>query len=285
MMRSLATPSMLTRALNLKQAGIFRLLVLTTCLLCMVIGLGAASTGMLQQVYADWQLSRSHNLTVYLPPDADPAAVNQLLKSLPTIEGVASAGQVSNTQLQAWLKPLVDDAGNLPLPTVVEVNYRGNASPAPIIDHIQQAFTTAEVDDHRPMLQQVGASVRRLQLAAVGLSMVMLALMALFIVLAVRTGLMTELPTLHLLVQLGATDAALTRNVGLQVLKRTLVGYVFGTAAAAAILAVAAAFSPGLASYTSIPVWLALVVIPLLPPVIATLVPLLLVPRLLRRLT
>lgn len=285
MMRRLATPSMLTRALNLKQAGIFRLLVLTTCLLCMVIGLGAASTGMLQQVYADWQLSRSHNLTVYLPPDADPAAVNQLLKSLPTIEGVASAGQVSNTQLQAWLKPLVDDAGNLPLPTVVEVNYRGNASPAPIIDHIQQAFTTAEVDDHRPMLQQVGASVRRLQLAAVGLSMVMLALMALFIVLAVRTGLMTELPTLHLLVQLGATDAALTRNVGLQVLKRTLVGYVFGTAAAAAILAVAAAFSPGLASYTSIPVWLALVVIPLLPPVIATLVPLLLVPRLLRRLT
>jgi len=285
MMRSLATPSMLTRALNLKQAGIFRLLVLTTCLLCMVIGLGAASTGMLQQVYADWQLSRSHNLTVYLPPDADPAAVNQLLKSLPTIEGVAFAGQVSNTQLQAWLKPLVDDAGNLPLPTVVEVNYRGNASPAPIIDHIQQAFTTAEVDDHRPMLQQVGASVRRLQLAAVGLSMVMLALMALFIVLAVRTGLMTELPTLHLLVQLGATDAALTRNVGLQVLKRTLVGYVFGTAAAAAILAVAAAFSPGLASYTSIPVWLALVVIPLLPPVIATLVPLLLVPRLLRRLT
>ena len=276
---------LLTQSLNLKQAGIFRLLVVTTCLLCAIIGLGAASTAMLQQVYADWQLSRSHNLTVYLPPDTDPAAVTELLKSLPTIEGVSSVGQVSATQLQAWLKPLVNNTQDLPLPTVVEVNYRGNASPTPIINHIQDMFKTAEIDDHKPMLQQVGSSVRRLQVAAVGLSGAMLALMALFITLAVRTGLMAELPTLHLLVQLGATDATLTRNVGLQILRRTLAGYAFGTAIAAAILGLATATSAGLAAYTTPMVWVILLVVPLLPPLTAAMVPLVLVPRLLHRLT
>lgn len=278
-------PSPVTRALNLRQAGIFRLLVVTTALLGGVIALGAASACMLQGLYKEWQLNRSHSITVYLPPEAEPAAVTQLTQSLAALSGVTSATQVPAVQLQQALQPLVSNTENLPLPTVLNVTFREDTPLEPIGSSIRQNFPTAEIDDHQPVLKDVGGAVRGLQTAALGLSVVMLALMALLITLTTRTGLQAEAFTLHLLVQLGSTDATLTRVVTAQVLARTLAGYALGSGVAAVLLAAAVRLSPALAAHAGWPVWAALFASPLLLPAIAALTATLVTNRLLARLT
>ena len=260
-----------TAALNLRTAGIFRLLVITTALLGGVIALGGASTAMLQGLYSNWQLARSHSLTVYLPPETDAAALTQLAQSLPTIQGVTTATPVSQQQVQGWLAPVVSNTTNLPLPTVLDVAFTDGTDPAPIIAHIQQAFPTAEVDDHQPLLQQVSGAVRGLQWAMGGLAAAMLALMALLITLTTRTGLQAQSSTLHLLVQLGAKDMILIRSVCAQVLARTLGGYTLGTGSAVAILLAATRFMPALASHLTPTVWATLALAPLLLPALALL--------------
>lgn len=258
----------ISQALNLKAAGIFRLLVITTALLSGVIALGAASAAMLQGVYGNWQLDRQNSLTVYLPPEADSAAVTQLTQSLTTLQGVENATPLAPQVVQGWLSD-VPQSENLPLPTVVEITLQPDTDTQPLTAHIQSAFPMAEIDDHKPLLQQVSGAVRGLQVAMLGLGAVMLALMALLITLTTRTGLQAQSSTLHLLVQLGATDAVLTRSVCTQVLGRTLAGYTLGTVSAAVILLGAAAVMPTLATHLGLTVYATLLLSPLLLPFIA----------------
>lgn len=261
----------ITQALNLKSSGIFRLLVITTALLGGVIALGGASAAMLQGLYSNWQLNRTHSLTVYLPPEANADALTQLAQSLPTLQGVTAVTPVSQQQVQGWLGPVVANTINLPLPTVIEVAFTEDTDPAPLTAHIKQSFPTAEVDDHKPLLQQVSGAVRGLQIAMIGLGTAMLALMILLITLTTRTGLLAQSTTLHLLVQLGATDSVLTRSVCTQVLLRTLAGYTLGTGIAAALLLTASRIMPALATHLGSGVWLTLFLTPLLLPTIAAL--------------
>lgn len=278
------TGNPITSALNLKAAGIFRLLVVTTTLLGGVLALGGASIATLQGLYSGWQLARAHSLTVYLPPEADATALTQLAQSLPTLQGVTSVTPVNQQEVQSWLGPAVAN-NNLPLPTVVEVAFTDGTDPAPLIAHIKQSFSTAEVDDHQPLLQQVSGAVRGLQTALFGLGAAMLALMALLITLTTRTGLQAQSSTLHLLVQLGSTDGVLIRSVCTQVFGRTFAGYTLGTTCAAILLMVAGNLMPGLAAHTTPWVWVALFTSPLLLPVLALLTAAVTTRRLLRKLT
>lgn len=280
----------LTYALNLKSSGIFRLLVITTALLGGVIALGGASAAMLQGLYGNWQLSRSHSLTVYLPPEADTTKLTQLADSLPTLQGVASVNPVSQQQVQAWLGGSVSGTAlNLPLPTVLEVAFTAvpetPAHMSTVSEHIRQSFPMAEIDDHQPLLQQVSGAVRGLQIAMLGLGVAMLALMTLLITLTTRTGLHAQSSTLHLLVQLGATDGLLTRSVCTQVGLRTLAGYALGTSSAALILLGASLILPTLGNHLSTAVWATLAFSPLLLPAIATLTAALTTRRILLHLT
>lgn len=278
-------PNPITSALNLKSAGIFRLLVITTALLGGVIALGGASAAMLQGLYSGWQLNRAHSLTVYLPPEADPTALSQLADSLPTLQGVTGVTPITQQQVQSWLGPVVTNTQNLPLPTVIDVAFTEETDPAPLIAHIKQSFAMAEIDDHQPLLQQVSGAVRGLQYAAAGLALAMLALMALLITLTTRTGLQAQSSTLHLLVQLGTTDSLLTRSVCTQVLLRTLAGYTLGTGSAAILLLAATRAMPALANHLTPTVWATLLISPLLLPLLALLTAALTTRRLLLRLT
>lgn len=257
------------RALNLKKASIFKLLVTITALLSWVIALGAGGSVMLQNVYDHWQLNRSDSLTVYLPPDADSTAIKQLQQSLPVLEGVQGVKMVGTEELRQMLQPLVGTPENLPLPTVVEVQTTTNANRPQLTEHIRQNFPTAEIDDHRQVLGQVGGMVRNLQMLALGLAAVMLTLMVLMVVLTVRTGLAAKQGTLHLLMQLGATDGFVARTVTAQVTGRVLGGAVSGTAAAVILLAVSAMLNPVMDAYITPFTWAVLVAAPVLLPLVA----------------
>lgn len=276
--------SPVAHALNLKKTSIFKLVVIITALLGWVIALGAASTSMLQNLYGNWHLARAHSLTLYLPPDADPATLQQLTQSLPTLAGVESVKPVAATQLQNWLEPVIPHPESLPLPTVLEVTLSADADRPQLTAHIQQAFPTAEIDDHQPLLTQVESAVRSLQIAALALAATMLTLMALLVILTVRTGLAAQKPTLYLLTILGATDSFLARAVTSLVTGRVLTGAALGITAAAVLLAAATAISPTMATLITPTTWASLILAPLLLPVLAALTATLTTAGLLRKL-
>lgn len=239
------------RALNLKKSNVFRLLVTITALLSWVIALGAGSTSMLQNLYNDWHLNRTQTLTIYLPPESNPEEVQQLQHSLSSLSDITKVSPITTDTLKQWLKPLLTQPDALPLPMVLEIQLAPQANREQLTKHIQQSFPTAEVDDSLPLLAQVEHTVTNLQFAALILAATMLSIMALLIVLTVRTGLNAHQHVLHLLITLGATDSFITRTVTNQVAVRVLNGTLIGAAAAATMLGAGIALSPTLAGFVT----------------------------------
>lgn len=254
----------ITRALNLKNASIFKLLVTISALLAWVIALGTGSASMLQNLYQGWHLNRASSLTIYLAPDADPTTLQQLQQSLPTLAGVQGVTPLTNQQLQTLLQPLLPNASSLPLPTVVEVTLTPAANRPQLTAHIRQSFPTAEIDDHQTLLTTVSHTVRQLQTMAAVLAALMLTIMATVIILTTRTGLASQKSTVQLLVQLGAPDAILTRSITHQIIARVLIGSTIGTATALAIMGTALLTSPALAPHITLTTWAAMLIAPTL---------------------
>jgi cell division protein FtsX len=287
---------LLPAALNLTQASSLRLLVALTALLCGLVGLGAASGSILHQVYQSWQLSRSNSLTLYLPPEANPAALTQLLNTLPTVAGITAVEAISPSTVSQWLAPLGPLNGpvssinpaSLPLPTVVNVTLGDapttsrNAVISTLTQLVQQAFPLAEIDDHQPLLQAVAQQIQALQFAAAGLCAGLLSILILLIVLTTRTALLAQSSTLHLLLQLGATDPTLARTTAQLLAARVLVGYALGVTTAGGLLLLAGAANPLLQAHLSTHTVLWLALVPLTLPLAALLASLLTTQRVLR---
>jgi cell division transport system permease protein len=199
-------------------------------------------------------LRQAQTLTVYLPPETEPAALQQLAESLAPLAGVHQAAPIPPEQLAAWLRPLLGEEVSpsvVPLPQLLEVTLHGDANRGEIESLVRQNFPTAEVDDHAPLLGQLAATVRQLQLVALGLAGSMLVLMG-------------------LLLQLGATDEVLVRTMAFHTLRRTGAGSVLGSVAALLLLGGAALNVPAVADHTSGLTVVLVLGMPLLLPLVAT---------------
>lgn len=265
------TATAIANALNLSETGIFKLLVIITALLAWVLAVGAASASLLQNLHSSWNLTQSQSLTVYLPPETDAAAVESLTQSAQAIAGVGVPQVVPaeslRTQIQSHIQGI--SATGLPIPTVVNIPFTRPDAAQPLAQHIHTMFPEAEVDTHEALLGQVNHTVRTLQGAAGLLGGVMLALMVMLMTLTTRTGLMAESATLQLLVQLGATDATVTRTLARQIALRTGAGALVGIGAAAGVMLAAMGASPTVGTFTTATTLLAVVATPLLLPAVA----------------
>jgi cell division protein FtsX len=267
----MSTP--LARALNLPRTRLFRALGIVAALLACTIALLAAGAGLLQNLYGNWQLQKANSILLYLPPEASPSSLEPLTTTVPTLAGVAAVRQVPATELQQSLADILPPslaANSLPLPVVAEVTLQRGADRAPILKALAQSFPTAELDDQQTLLGRVAESVRLLQLAALGVGLVLLGLLTLFMALTIRAGLLAQEQVVHLLLQLGATDGALARAITLQTLLPVLVGTALGIGAAALIM-VGSTTWPTLAAFHGLGVWGALVLTPLALPLGAAL--------------
>jgi cell division transport system permease protein len=242
-----------------------------TAMLCGVLALGGTSAALLQNLYSQWNLHHTESLTIYLPPETDPAAVSAFTDTLPTIAGVGQAAVIPPAALESQLADLTVSATNLPLPTVLTVPFDSPEASDMLTAHVQKAFPAAEIDDHKALLGQVRHTVRNLQGVALGLGGLMLVLVGLLVTLTTRTGLVAESATLRLLVQMGTTDNALIKSLSLQVGQRVMVGYLIGAGAASIVFAVGLVASPTLAAYSNGLTVAAMLGLPLLLPVVAIL--------------
>ncbi len=261
----------LAQALNLPRTRLFRALGIIAALLACTIALLAAGAGLLQNLYGNWQLQKANSILVYLPPETPASALSPLTTTLPTLAGVAAVRQIPQAELQqslAMVLPANLPASSLPLPVVAEVVLQRGANRAPILSALAQAFPQAELDDQQTLLSRVAESVRVLQLAAGGLGLILLVVLGLFMALTLRAGLLAQEAVVRLLLQLGATDGALARAITGQTLWPVALGTAVGTAVAAMVLLASAAW-PAVAAYHGANIWLAVVLMPLVLPLVA----------------
>jgi cell division protein FtsX len=265
------TPTALALALNLPRTRLFRTLGAMSALLAFTVALLAAGMALLQQLYGNWQLQRHNSVVMYLPPETPPAALAPLTTTLPTLAGVAEIHQLTPAELRATLAPLLPaqaSATTLPLPVVAEIRLQQGAAREPILHALRQTFPLAELDDQQTMLGRVAESVRGLQLVAGLLAVLLGGLLAAFMALTIRAGLLAQAPVVRLLLQLGATDTALARTITLQTLLPVAGGTALGIGAAALALGVGFKIFPAI-PFGGISPWLALCGAPLLLPLLA----------------
>ncbi len=266
-------------ALSLEKDGIFKLLVAMTALLGWVMALGMAGSLMMQHVYGRWQLDRASTLSIYLPADAEAAKLSELEQSLSKLSGLQRVEIIPPAQVRAMVAPYVANPAELPLPVVVEVRVDNASDDSDVRTRLTQVvtplFSTAEIDDSRPVLSAVAQGVRVMQAMGLGLALVMVCLMVLLVALTVRVGLKAQRATLNVLQHLGATDARLMREVAVQVTGRAMAGWFMAVVAAGGVVLASAALRPELHEVLDWQVWAGLAAAPLVLPVVALLVALL----------
>ena len=260
----------LARALNLPRTRLFKLLGLLAALLAFALAVLAASGGMLQNLYSSWQLARSNTILLYLPADTPPAALQPLTTTLPTLAGVKATRLVPPAELLATLSPALGTlSGTIPLPQVAEVELTPLADRNTLLTTLQQTFPLAEIDDQQALLADVATSVRTLQLAAGAGALLLGFILALFMTLTVRAGLLTQRSVVQLLIQLGATDGTLARTLTLQAVQPVALGTALGTTLAAAALGLAAALHTGVAAHLGLASWVLALALPFTMPLLA----------------
>jgi cell division protein FtsX len=249
--------SPLAKALNLPRTRLFRTLGLLAALLGFMVAGLAASGGLLQQLYSNWQLQKSQSIMLYLPPATAAEALAPLTNGNNFV-GIASARVLAPAELQATLASILPTGSNLPLPVVAEVTLQPGADRLAVATTLQGQFLLAEIDDQQPMLQAVASSVRGVQLGVLGLACLLGAILTLFMALTIRAGLLAQSGVVTLLIQLGATDATLARTLTVQAVKPVLLGTLCGTAVALALLGVVGSLWGGLSAVVGVWLWAAL---------------------------
>jgi cell division transport system permease protein len=184
-----------------------------TLLAALALG-GAAGASAL---VARWQQGAAAAAMVQLP-EGSPAKLDQALRALRGLPGVAEARLLDKEGLDALLRPWLSEVPNLPLPPLVELRFNAPPGDPVLLTRQIQAVLPETVVETQGLwvarLLQLAERVRQLGLLALGL----VALLAVAMVMvAVRAGLAASERTIALLHELGATDAAIANRYAARV--------------------------------------------------------------------
>lgn len=249
-------------ALALHKDGIFKLLVVMIALLGWIAGMGGGAMVSLQNVYSAWQLQHKTHISIYLMPDSSPQQVQQLENTLIAMDGVKTLNMLDQDATRALVAPYVGDTP-LPLPKIMDAEVSPALNRAAFTKAVTDAFPQAEVDDGRDMLTAVSHGVRFVQVAATAVALCVLIIMTLLVALTVRAGLRGKTFTLRVMQLVGATDDFLVHLVRRQVALQAVAGGAGSVGLGLLTLLLLKLFYPTAMAYTSLGVWLVVVLLPL----------------------
>ena len=235
------------------------------------LGLGMASPGRT----LDRQLAG--RLTIQLVEgdaarrDASAKAIVQRIRALP---GVTRVAEVDRARLAELLEPWRGQAGrdaDLPMPPLIDVDLAsGDAAAVERVRGAARAIApAAQVDRHAQWLSPVSAFLDTVTWFAVALVVLMATATTIVVLLTARGGLDTHRDTIAVLHMLGSTDMQVARLFQRRIALDTLLGGLFGTAAALAVVWLLGQQAAGLGSellggIALVPLdWLLLLVLPL----------------------
>ncbi|MEQ7874070.1 permease [Sphingomonas sp. ASV193] len=180
-----------------------------------------------------------HRFLVEVPDGA--AALPRLTAALRATPGVTLVAPVPEAEVRAtlaqWLGPLArDEAADLPIPALVDVDLAPGADPAPLAAAVRAAAPTATLAANEQRLGPLLGTLNALSLVAAGIVLLVIAAAAAAVILATRSALAAQRGTIEVMHGIGATDAQITRLFQRKIAIEALVGSGIGTAAALVVL-------------------------------------------------
>jgi len=255
-----------------RRPGTFALLIAATCLLML---LAAALTLALQGAAHELAGSAADRVLVQVV-DANPirrdATTDEILARLDRLAGFGSAHRVPPEEVKALVAPYIAGVSmdDLPLPAMIELDHGDSAALSRAFKDLPNVQVTAAGAELRPLVQLVGA----LRGVSLGIALAAAAATALIAMLAARSALAREGPTLGILHALGATDGQVSRLVTGKIARDAALGAGVGLVAGAIIiLAIAsrlAALGAGIDAHLTLGAWSILILLPMALILLAT---------------
>jgi len=255
-----------------RRPGTFGLLIAATCLLML---LAAALTLALQRAAHELAGSAADRALVQVV-DANPirrdATTDEILARLDRLVGFGSAHRVPPEEVKALVAPYIAGVSmdDLPLPAMIELDHGDSAALSRAFKGLPNVQVTAAGAELRPLVQLVGA----LRGVSLGIALAAAAATALIAMLAARSALAREGPTLGILHALGATDGQVSRLVTGKIARDAALGAGVGLVAGAIIiLAIAsrlAALGAGIDAHLTLGAWSILILLPMALILLAT---------------
>ena len=217
-----------------RRPGTFALLIAATCLLML---LAAALTLALQGAAHELAGSAADRVLVQVV-DANPirrdATTDEILARLDRLVGFGSAHRVPLEEVKALVAPYIAGVSmdDLPLPAMIELDHGDSAALSRAFKDLPNVQVTAAGAELRPLVQLVGA----LRGVSLGIALTAAAATALIAMLAARSALAREGPTLGILHALGATDGQVSRLVTGKIARDAALGAGGGLVAGAIII-------------------------------------------------
>jgi len=228
--------------------------------------------------------------------EADAAArealAGRVLAAVRALPEVSAARPVDRAELARLLRPWlgVDGADpDLPIPAMIDVQLASPAGLTRVSVAIRQVAPGARIDRYEAWMSPVARFMRTMIALAGALVLVMAAAAATVVVLAARAGLDAHRETIAMLHLLGTTDAQIARLFQRRIALETLYGGIAGAVLALALIALIGGEIAGLGAELVSGVrfglrdWMALIALPILFALLATLAARLAVERVLGR--
>ena len=165
------------------------------------------------------------------------------VRALSGAPGVQAVRPVPEREMRATLERWLGPAGaqaDLPLPAMIDVDLQPGASPQAIAARVAQAVPGARFVAHSAMLAPMLRAIRSLTWLAFALVLLIALATAAAVVLASRSALDANRPTIDVMHGIGATDAQVARLFQRRIALDSLSGGLAGAAAAGLVLLVIA---------------------------------------------
>jgi len=208
------------------------------------------------------------------------AAAARALAALRRAPMVTSATPVDRAALATLLRPWLGADGadpDLPIPAMIDVQLRTPDAAPVVMAALRRVAPAARIDRYEAWMSPVARFMRTMVALAAALVMVMAAATATVVVLAARAGLDAHRETIAMLHLLGTTDAQIARLFQRRIALETLYGGLAGTVLALVLVAAIGGEIAGLGAELVSGVrfalrdWAALIALPLVFALLATL--------------
>lgn len=162
-----------------------------------------------------------------------------VIRALAGAPGVGAVRPVPEAEmretLERWLGPAGAQA-DLPLPAMIDVDLQPGASPQAVAARVAQAAPEARFVAHSAMLAPMLRAIRSLTWLAFALVLLIAMATAAAVVLASRSALDANKPTINVMHGIGATDTQVARLFQRRIALDSLAGGLAGAAAAGLVL-------------------------------------------------
>ena len=219
-----------------------RSLLVVLMLMAFLAGLALLFSRGASRLSDNWRAQLTNTATVQIlhaSPETRDAQINSALSTLKSLMPTAEIAALSTSEANLLLEPWIGKTalpGDLPIPSLITIEKTTDQiNIANITGALEAEGLLVNVDDHSQYAENIQTTTRRLVMMGTGLLAILLGAGLAVSIFATRAGLSSQRDIIRVLVQVGASNAFISKLFIGQAGRRGLIGAAIGLALAALI--------------------------------------------------